>query len=295
MQPSELAKGSLVAFVALVLSSSQRKDGADNHAITTVLIATCIVCGLIFTQNLSTALMIFGVIIVMMWLGRIPARQFYPLVLGLFVLFAAGFFTLRSLPDDSHHPFYQSKLTSRFCTWHHRVADDDMDTSVPADSFIITDGNRQKVHARIAVANGSIKGVLPGNSVQRDFLAQPFSDFIYAIIIEETGIEGAFVVAMLYIILLFRTGRIANRCENNYPAFLAMGLALLLVVQALFNMCVAVGLVPVTGQPLPLISKGGTSTIVNCVYIGIILSVSRTAKKVKDDTTNKRTVATATA
>ena len=84
---------------------------------------------------------------------------------------------------------------------------------------------------------------------------------------------------MLYIILLFRTGRIASRCENNFPAFLAMGLALLLVTQALFNMCVAVGLVPVTGQPLPLISKGGTSTIINCIYLGAILSVSRSAKK----------------
>ena len=113
----------------------------------------------------------------------------------------------------------------------------------------------------------------------RDFLSQAFSDFIYAIIIEEMGLIGAVFVAMLYIILLFRTGRIANRCENTFPAFLAMGLALLLVIQALFNMCVAVGIVPVTGQPLPLISKGGTSTIINCVYIGIILSVSRTAKK----------------
>ena len=97
------------------------------------------------------------------------------------------------------------------------------------------------------------------------------------------GIEGVAIVAFLYIILIFRTGRIANRCENTLPAFLAMGLALLLVTQALFNMCVAVGFVPVTGQPLPLVSKGGTSTIINCVYVGAILSVSRSAKK-KDPT-----------
>jgi cell division protein FtsW len=115
--------------------------------------------------------------------------------------------------------------------------------------------------------------------VARDFLSQAFSDFIYAIIIEEMGLVGAFFVAMLYIILLFRTGRIANRCERSFSAFLAMGLALLLVTQALFNMCVAVGLAPVTGQPLPLISKGGTSTIINCVYIGMILSISKSAKK----------------
>jgi cell division protein FtsW len=102
------------------------------------------------------------------------------------------------------------------------------------------------------------------------------------------GITGAVVVVFLYIMLLFRTGRIANRCENNFPAFLAMGLALMLATQAIFNMLVAVGLAPVTGQPLPLISKGGTSTIINCAYIGVILSVSRSAKKrvdEKDDTT----------
>ena len=104
------------------------------------------------------------------------------------------------------------------------------------------------------------------------------------------GIFGAFVVAFLYIILLFRSGRIANRCENTFPAFLAMGLALLLVTQALFNMCVAVGLAPVTGQPLPLVSKGGTSTVINCIYIGVILSISRSAKKKQTETEDLRTL-----
>ena len=125
---------------------------------------------------------------------------------------------------------------------------------------------------------------------ERDFLSQAFSDFIYAIVIEEMGILGAFVVCMLYIILLFRTAIIANRCANTFPALLIMGFALLLVTQAMFNMAVAVGLAPVTGQPLPLISKGGTSTIMNCVYIGIILSVSYSAKK--NDSTESNTPVT---
>ena len=132
----------------------------------------------------------------------------------------------------------------------------------------------------------------PGNSVDRDFLSQAFSDFIYAIIIEEMGIVGASVVCLLYIILLFRTATIANRCANAFPALLIMGIALLLVTQAMFNMAVAVGLAPVTGQPLPLISKGGTSTIVNCVYMGIILSVSYTAKR-KDEVTARKSPARA--
>ena len=117
----------------------------------------------------------------------------------------------------------------------------------------------------------------------RDFLPQSFSDFIYAIVIEELGLLGGTFVMFLYIVLLFRAARIAGRCERNFPAFLVMGLALMLVVQAMINMAVAVDVFPVTGQPLPLISKGGTSTMINCAYIGIILSVSRSAKKRVDN------------
>ena len=116
---------------------------------------------------------------------------------------------------------------------------------------------------------------MPGNSVQRDFLSQAFSDFIFAIIIEELGLLGGAFVVILYIWLLMRAGKIARRSEKSFPAFLVMGIALLLVSQAMLNMMVAVGLFPVTGQPLPLISKGGTSTLINCAYIGMILSVSR--------------------
>ena len=121
----------------------------------------------------------------------------------------------------------------------------------------------------------------PGNSVQRDFLSQAFSDFIYAIIIEELGLIGGAFVAFLYILLLMRIGKIARNCDKSYYAFLIMGIGILLVSQAMFNMLVAVGILPVTGQPLPLISKGGTSTLVNCAYIGIILSISRRVYEIK--------------
>ena len=140
------------------------------------------------------------------------------------------------------------------------------------------DDNFQVAHANIAIASSNVIGRGPGNSMERDYLPQAFSDFIFAIIIEEMGLFGAAFVVLLYIVLLYRSARIASRCENNFPAFFIMGLSLLLVVQATFNMMVAVGLAPVTGQPLPLISKGGTSTIINCAYIGAILSVSRSAK-----------------
>jgi len=173
------------------------------------------------------------------------------------------------------------KVFHRFDTWKARL-EKFSDKKDLTPSEVDLDKDAQTSHANIAIASSNVVGKGPGNSVERDFLSQAFSDFIYAIIIEEMGIVGAFFVAMLYIILLFRTGRIANRCENNFPAFLAMGLALLLVTQALFNMCVAVGLAPVTGQPLPLISKGGTSTMINCIYVGVILSISRSAKKKED-------------
>ena len=136
-------------------------------------------------------------------------------------------------------------------------------------------GQHQVGGVQVDLAAGGGIGKMPGNSVQRDFLSQAFSDFIFAIVIEELGLLGGAFIVMLYLWLLIRAGRIAKRCDKHFPAFLVMGIALLLVSQAMLNMMVAVGLFPVTGQPLPLISKGGTSTLINCAYIGMILSVSR--------------------
>ena len=169
----------------------------------------------------------------------------------------------------------------RFTTVKSRIADFTNKEEVPAAKFDI-DGDGQVAHARIAVATSNVVGKGPGNSVQRDFLSQAFSDFIYAIIIEELGLVGGIVVVFLYVCLLVRVGRIAKKCDRTFPAFLITGIALLLVTQALFNMMVAVGLAPVTGQPLPLISKGGTSTFINCAYIGMILSVSRYTAKLEE-------------
>ena len=166
----------------------------------------------------------------------------------------------------------------RFSTWKGRI-DKHLNKKAVAPEDYDLDKDVQVAHANIAIVGSNIIGKGPGKSVERDFLPQAFSDFIYVIIIEELGIFGAAFVCFLYIVLLYRAARIASRCENNFPAFLVMGLALMLVIQATFNMLVAVGIAPVTGQPLPLISRGGTSTIINCAYIGAMLSVSRSAKK----------------
>lgn len=299
-QPSELAKGSLILAEAQILSAMQTKNGADARAFKYIMFISIPIILLIFFENFSTAFLLGTVVVMMMIIGRVPGKLVGRLV-GVVVL--AGAFAVSAVmifgTDKEKEAKNTSgtvlvehanknakkkdkgaldKLTHRFDTWKTRI-DKFIDNEYIAPEDYDLDKDAQVAHANIAIASSNIVGKGPGNSVERDFLSQAFSDFIYAIVIEETGILGAFIVCMLYIILLFRTAIIANKCANTFPALLIMGFALLLVTQAMFNMAVAVGLAPVTGQPLPLISKGGTSTIMNCVYIGIILSVSYSAKK----------------
>ncbi len=304
-QPSEIAKGTLVLATAQILSAMQTPTGADKNAFKYILVVCAVIIPLIMLENLSTAVLLAGVIFFMMIIGRVPTQQLGKLM-GVAVLFIVIVFGMvmiigndtsktnqnNNLTEKIYEDKEESKgykIFHRFDTWKARIMIfADNKELKPED--VDLDKDAQVAHANIAIASSNVVGKGPGNSVERDFLSQAFSDFIYAIIIEEMGIFGAFVVAFLYIILLFRSGRIANRCENTFPAFLAMGLALLLVTQALFNMCVAVGLAPVTGQPLPLVSKGGTSTVINCIYIGVILSISRSAKKKQTETEDLRTL-----
>ena len=303
-QPSELAKGALVLTVAQILSAMQTEHGADRKAFKFIIGISGFIILLIVSENLSTAMLVGLTVLLMMIVGRVPKKQITMLIVCIisFAVFALSMVML--VGDDKNideelstkqnlteqtiaeqqkeSPGFISKTLHRADTWKARIKKF-FDNKYVAPKDYDLDKDAQVAHANIAIASSNIIGKGPGNSNERDFLSQAFSDFIYAIIIEETGLIGAVIVALLYIILLFRTGIIANRCENNFPAFLAMGIAFLLVTQALFNMLVAVGLAPVTGQPLPLISKGGTSTIINCVYIGVILSVSRSAKKKKEE------------
>ncbi len=306
-QPSEIAKGAVVLAVAQVLSAMQTDKGADRRAFKYILIATSLFIFLIGMENLSTAMLLCVTILCMMVIGRVPMNQIGKLVGTVLILVCIAFAGIMIVGQDKGEennkpenaltenvekekdaPSMGQKLFHRADTWKARI-DKFMDSKPIAPEDVDLDKDAQVAHANIAIASSNIVGKGPGNSVERDFLSQAFSDFIYAIIIEEMGIWGAFGVALLYIILLFRAGRIANRCENNFPAFLCMGLTIMLVIQALFNMLVAVGLAPVTGQPLPLISRGGTSTVINCLYLGMILSISRTAKK-KEQTQNEANI-----
>ena len=296
-QPSEIAKGAVVLTVAQVLAFFQREDGADKNAFKWILWITIPICVLIGLENLSTGAMLFTVVFLMMYLGLVPFKQLAKLA-GVIILI--GLITLAMIMlvgheisdeekelakveqvEKSQEKSLIEKIFHRLDTWKSRIIKFGKPMPAPENYDLEKDG--QVAHANIAIVTSGLLGKGPGKSTERDFLPQAFSDFIYAIIIEELGLIGAFSVAFLFIILLIRCGRIANRCGKKFPAFLVMGLGILLAIQALFNMMVAVGLAPVTGQPLPLISKGGTSTIINYAYIGMILSVSRSSLKQKKD------------
>ena len=306
-QPSEIAKGTIVLAVAQILAAMQRENGADKKAFKWILSITIPACLLIGLENLSTAAMLFAVVFLMMFIGLVSLKQLGKLagVIIIFVVVAISMvmlvghdisdeektLTKTEQVDQANQPKkeknFVEKMFHRADTWKSRIMKFGKPKPTPQEYDL--DKDAQVAHANIAIVSSGIIGKGPGKSTERDFLSQAFSDFIYAIVIEELGIVGAFAVMFLYVVLLYRCARIASRCENNFPAFLAMGLGLLLVIQATFNMMVAVGLAPVTGQPLPLISKGGTSTIINCAYIGAILSVSRSAKmkKVKENEPNR--------
>ena len=271
-QPSELAKMAVIIVTAFILSKFQEEDGANPKAFKYIMWIVGIVFILIAPENGSTAALLFGVVFLMMLIGRIPWKLLGKLTALIGIALTIFVSIIMITPASVYNKI---PGLHRVETWQSRIKGFFEDKeAVPAAKYDI-DKDAQIAHANIAIATSHVIGKMPGNSVQRDFLSQAFSDFIFAIVIEELGLLGGAFIVMLYLWLLIRAGRIAKRCDKYFPAFLVMGIALLLVCQAMLNMMVAVGLFPVTGQPLPLISKGGTSTLINCAYIGMILSVSR--------------------
>lgn len=269
-QPSEVAKMATIITVAYILSRLQEENGANKRAFKYILWVTGITCALIFTENLSTALLLATTVLLLMFIGRVPFKQ-----LGSLVGIAVGFVLIcvtiiEKVPAQTWDDIGLHRMT----TWQSRLENHFSGEEIPAAKFDI-DNDAQIAHANIAIASSHVLGKGPGNSVQRDFLSQAFSDFIYAIIIEELGLVGGACVALLYILLLTRIAKIVRKCDNTYFSLMIIGFGTLIVLQAMFNMLVAVGIIPVTGQPLPMISKGGTSTLINSAYIGLILAVSR--------------------
>lgn len=269
-QPSEVAKMATIITVAYILSRLQEENGANKRAFKYILWVTGITCALIFTENLSTALLLATTVLLLMFIGRVPFKQ-----LGALVGITIGFLLIcvtiiEKVPAKTWDDIGLHRMT----TWQSRLENHFSGEEIPAAKFDI-DKDAQIAHANIAIASSHVLGKGPGNSVQRDFLSQAFSDFIYAIIIEELGLIGGACVALLYILLLTRIAKIVRKCDNTYFSLMIIGFGTLIALQAMFNMLVAVGIIPVTGQPLPMISKGGTSTLINSAYIGLILAVSR--------------------
>lgn len=287
VQPSELGKAALVMFVAVVLAKTQAEvkvtdahgrtkiksgaiKGGHSLAFKIIMVFSAIVCSLIFFENFSTAALLFITVFLMMVVGRVPFDLLFKTALTV-VAFVALLFTMIMLLDES--TLAKIPKMHRAITWKHRV-EAMVGVNEEDDSTYNIQDNLQEAHAQIAIANSNVIGRGPGNSVERDFLPHAESDFIYSIIVEETGIIGALFVLFLYVALVIRAGRIAKKCQRYFPAYLVIGLATMITLQALVNMVVATGLF-VTGQPLPLISRGGSSLLINCFYIGVILSVSR--------------------
>lgn len=281
LQPSELGKIGVIMTVAYWLSKLKPEDELSQaNTFWKILGLTGLVDALIVGENLSTAVLLAGVIFVMMILGGIAWRRMLALT-GVVV--GAGIVAVVILLFVPAQTIRDSKIIpSRATTWQARLQDFSQTKNKPNAyeyAKLVAPEKPQETHANIAIATSNILGKGPGNSDERDYLQEASCDFIYAIIIEELGMAGGIVVMLVYIILLYRVGRIATKCKEKYPAYLAMGLGMLLGLQAFINMSVAVGLFPVTGQPLPLISKGGTSVLMTSGCIGMLLGISNALDK----------------
>ncbi len=255
-QSSDFAKLALVIFVAREITKKQEYIKDFQSAFLPIIVPILMICGLIAPADLSTAGVLFTTCLVMMFVGRV-ALQYIGLLLLLGVVMFAMLYMLGEMFPD----------LVRTDTWTSRLQEFRSDFEP-----------YQVQQSKIAIASGEWFGVGPGNSIQRNFLPQPYSDFIYAIIIEEYGLVGGLIVMLLYIMLFVRTAKLVTKSEKTFGAMVALGLSALLVIQALMNMAVIVHLVPVTGLTLPMISLGGTSLLFTCIAFGIILSVSKSVE-----------------
>lgn len=287
IQPSELAKmGIIVAVAALLAKLDEEDELSQVRTFWRILLLSGSFILMIMPENLSTAVLLAIVVFLMMIVGGIRPRYLLYLT-GTCV--ALGGAMLAVMLYVSPQKIEKSPLPSRFLTWQARVLDfvDGSDKNLTPQDYVrtIARDKPQETHANIAIASSHILGRGPGNSVERDFVQEASCDFIYAIIIEELGLLGALVVLFIYLWILLKSGGVAARCgSRKFPRYLAMGIAFLITLQAFVNMSVAVGLIPVTGQPLPLISTGGTSILITFFYFGMLISISWSGEEEHEET-----------
>ena len=283
-QTSDLAKLALFMYLSRLLSKKQDVIKDFKKGFLPVIIPVAIVCILIAPANLSTALLIGATSMMLMFIGRARAKHLLFTIglalIPLVILICAA--VIRHKSNDGSIETVKtegrSHLFVRVDTWINRV-----ENFIYGSKEINDEDSYQVNQAKIAIAKGGWIGLGPGNSQQRNFLPHPYSDFIYAIIIEEYGLVGGAFVIFIYLLFLFRSIRIFKKCPFAFGAFLALGLSFTLAIQALANMAVNVNLFPVTGVTLPLISMGGSSFLFTCLAIGIILSVARNVEQLEGE------------
>ncbi|MBX7180627.1 MAG: FtsW/RodA/SpoVE family cell cycle protein [Bacteroidia bacterium] len=264
-QPSDIAKLSLIMYLARVMSRSKEKLSDNKWVALHIMLPVFGICALIVRSNFSTAAVLFVTCLILLFIGRLNYRYLFQMIgislAGIVFIVLLGKAFPQAMP--------------RLATWEQRVEDFMKGKSSDDNS----EEQYQVEQAKIAIATGGLLGKGPGHSDQRYFLPQSYSDFIYAIIIEEYGLFFGIFVLFLYLIILFRGIRIVIKCNHTFGALLAMGCTFSLIFQGLINMAVASNLFPVTGQPLPFLSMGGTSIWFSSIAVGIILSVSRLDEK----------------
>ena len=286
LQPSELLKLAVVLFIALTMARNQLKGGGVRTSAIIQSAVAVLVCGaLLLPQGLTNILLLMGVSFAMMLIGGVPWGKFF-IVVGIYILSGGSYYAIKHITekDDAATVAMEQAAaieegrgtadrghiqSGRIANW--------LGDSIPKYQKAITSSNRQEMYSYMAQAHGGVTGVLPGNSRETSRLPLAFSDYIYAIVVEDWGLMGGIGLLVLYLLLIARAGAIAARCSRAFPALLVMGMAVMIVLQALFHMAIVTGVFPVSGQPLPLISKGGSSIIVTSIAFGIMLSVSRWA------------------
>lgn len=289
IQPAELLKLAVVLVIARVMSRQQADRGVRTAGVAWSAAIVLLCGGLLFSQGLTNTLLLMGISFAMMLIAGVEWKKFFCVLLAYGVV-GAGAMIMKheSKPDYSPEEWtyitengkdYSGKTVTitRSGTQQNRIARWLGNDSVAKYDEPITSENRQEQYSYMAQANGGMIGNLPGNSRETARLPLAFSDYIFAIVIEDWGFVGGLILLALYLWLLTRAGAIASRCSRVFPALLVMGMAVLIVLQALFHMAIVTGVFPVSGQPLPLISKGGSSILATSIAFGIMLSVSRFA------------------
>lgn len=291
IQPSEMLKLSVVMVIAMVMSSAKNIKDVTNKSLVLMSLYILLCCGLLFTQGLTNTILVAVMSFTALLATGIPWKKYLIILLSFGALAGGALFFKLSLSDKGDNKDKVENVAGHqerdhSGTWSARL-DRFFNDSIPKFEQKLTADNRQEMYSYMAQANGGIIGVGPGNSREAARLPLAFSDYIFAIIVEDIGLVGGTIVIGAYLLLLLRAGNIARRCKKNYPAMLVVGVASMIVIQALMHVAIVTGAGPVSGQPLPLISKGGTSILITSLAFGLILGISRYAVKSKKKDTAK--------